>query len=133
MRFEVPQFIEIEDKIFGPFTWKQFVYLLGGAGATFLLFITLPFVLFVVAAAPVIALTAGLAFYQVNNRPFVVILEAFVGYFTGARLYLWRKEDKKPVLKNDASAEQPAYLPPTTNNIASLSRKLEINALGKKH
>jgi len=132
MRFEVPQFIEIEDKIFGPFTWKQFVYLLGGAGAVFLLFITLPFIIFVVAAAPVIALAAGLAFYQVNNRPFVVILEAFVGYFTGARLYLWQKTEKKPVAKADASAEQPSYLPPTTNNIASLSRKLEINALGKK-
>lgn len=133
MRFEVPQFIEIEDKIFGPFTWKQFVYLLGGAGAVFLLFITLPFILFLVAAAPVIALVCGLAFYQVNNRPFVVILEAFVGYFTGARLYLWQKEDKKPVLKADANPDQqPSYLPPTTNNIASLSRKLEINALGKK-
>jgi len=32
MRFEVPQFIEVEDKIFGPFTWKQFIYLMGGEG-----------------------------------------------------------------------------------------------------
>ncbi len=32
MRFEVPQFIDVEDKIFGPFTFKQFLYLAGGAG-----------------------------------------------------------------------------------------------------
>lgn len=131
MRFEVPQFIDIEDKIFGPFTWKQFVYLLGGGGATFILFITLPFVLFVVAAAPVIALSVALAFYEVNNRPFVVLLEAFVGYFTGARLYLWKKVEKKAVAKAAEAVPKATYLPPGTSNLASLSRKLEINALGK--
>jgi hypothetical protein len=132
MRFEVPQFIDIEDKIFGPFTWKQFVYLIGGAGACFLLFVTLPFVLFVVAAAPIIALAAGLAFYQVNNRPFVVVLEAFFGYFTGARLYLWQKVEKKAAPKAEVAADKPTYLPPGTSNLSSLSRKLEINALGKQ-
>ncbi len=133
MRFEVPQFIDIEDKIFGPFTWKQFVYLLGGAGACFILFVTLPFVLFVVAAAPIIALSAGLAFYQVNNRPFVVLLEAFFSYFTGARLYLWQKVEKKAAPKKvEEAAQKPTYLPPGSSNLASLSRKLEINALGKQ-
>ena len=47
MRFEVPQFIEIEDKIFGPLTWKQFIYLAGGAGFGVIAFFLLPFVLFV--------------------------------------------------------------------------------------
>ena len=47
MRFEVPQFIEVEDKIFGPFTWKQFIYLAGGAGAAVTLYLMLPFFLFV--------------------------------------------------------------------------------------
>ena len=41
MRFEVPQFIEIEDKIFGPFTWKQFVYLAGGVGLAAVIFFSL--------------------------------------------------------------------------------------------
>ena len=45
MRFEVPQFIEIEDKIFGPFTWKQFVYLGGGIGLAAVIFFTMPFLL----------------------------------------------------------------------------------------
>ncbi|TSC80302.1 MAG: hypothetical protein G01um101429_152 [Parcubacteria group bacterium Gr01-1014_29] len=31
-QFQVPQFIEVEDKIFGPLTTKQFFYLLGGGG-----------------------------------------------------------------------------------------------------
>ncbi|MFM2424198.1 MAG: hypothetical protein RLZZ70_589, partial [Candidatus Parcubacteria bacterium] len=38
MQFEVPQFIEIEDKIFGPLTWKQFLYVGGGLSMTAVLF-----------------------------------------------------------------------------------------------
>src|SRR5687767_12035330 len=129
MRFEVPQFIEIEDKIFGPFTWKQFVYLLGGAGLSFIFFALFPFPIFLLLATPIIALTAALAFYQVNNRPFALMLESFLGYFARARLYLWRKQDKKP--KARANAAPQTYLPPTTTSLASLSRKLEINALNK--
>ncbi len=131
MRFEIPQFIEIEDKIFGPLTWKQFVYVLGGAGATFLLFVTLPFFVFIIVAAPVVALAAGLAFLKVNNRPFSSLLESVFSYFTGSRLYLWKKTDKKPVAKE--GEEKQTYLPPASSTLASLSRKLEINALQKKH
>jgi hypothetical protein len=29
MEYQVPQFIEVEDKIFGPLTWKQFIYWVG--------------------------------------------------------------------------------------------------------
>jgi hypothetical protein len=29
MQFRVPQFIDIEDKLFGPLTFKQFIYLAG--------------------------------------------------------------------------------------------------------
>ena len=38
MQFKVPQFLDIEDKIFGPFTFKEFVYLAGGAGLCFILY-----------------------------------------------------------------------------------------------
>ncbi len=130
MRFEVPQFIEIEDKIFGPFTWKQFVYLLGGAGALFMLFVLLPFFIFIILAIPIAGLSASLAFYRVNNRPFITILESFVRYLVGSRLYLWKKTPPKEIGARQGHSE--TYLPPTQSSIASLSRKLETNALRKK-
>ncbi|HMA77641.1 MAG TPA: PrgI family protein, partial [Candidatus Paceibacterota bacterium] len=71
MRFEVPQFIEVEDKIFGPFTWRQFIYLIGGGGIAAVLFITNGF-LFLFIGLPIGALAILLAFYPVNNRPFSV-------------------------------------------------------------
>lgn len=131
MRFEVPQFIEIEDKIFGPFTWRQFVYLLGGAGALFMLFVLLPFFLFILIGGPLAALTASLAFYQVNNRPFIHTLESLVLYLLSKRLYLWKKSPIK-VQKTAVAGPPQTYLPPSKSNLASMSRKLEINAMQKK-
>lgn len=131
MRFEVPQFIEVEDKIVGPFTWRQFVYLAGGIGAGIIGYILLPFVLFILVSGPIIALAAVLAFYPVNNRPFSVFLESVARYITSARLYLWKKQDAT-LTAQAAKGPVPLYTPPASNTIASLARKLELHALQKE-
>lgn len=92
MDYQVPQFIEVEDKIFGPFTLKQFIYIAGGAGLVAVLVFTLPLMLAIILSIPVIALSLALAFYKVNNKPFVEMLEAGFSYYIGKRLYLWKKE-----------------------------------------
>jgi hypothetical protein len=134
MRFEVPQFIEIEDKIFGPLTWRQFLYLGGGVGAAVVMFLRLPFVLFVVFGVPLAMLAGALAFYPVNSRPFSYFLEAIVSYISGNRLYLWRKEDT--VYKNDTAATG-AYPHQSRKRdpggISSLARRLELQAIEKKN
>ncbi|OHB00440.1 MAG: hypothetical protein A3E94_00470 [Candidatus Zambryskibacteria bacterium RIFCSPHIGHO2_12_FULL_44_12b] len=94
MRFQVPQFIEVEDKIFGPFTFKQFVYLAGGAGIVVMCFSILPKFLAFLVAVPVVALALALTFFQVNNKPFVFILEALVKYVMSNKLYVWKKDQK---------------------------------------
>ncbi len=105
MQFQVPQFIEVEDKIFGPLTLKQFIYLVGGAGIVFALYTFLPFFLVLIVGAPVAALAVGLAFYKVNNRPLVDVIESAVSYFFSHRLYVWKKGEKQAV---GAAAEAPA-------------------------
>ena len=91
MRYQVPQFIEIEDKIFGPLTLKQFIYVAGGGGLCLVFFSLLPFYLTVVLSIPVIAASLGLAFYQVNGRPMILAVEHAFGYFIGHKLYLWKQ------------------------------------------
>jgi len=81
MEYQVPQFIDVEDKIFGPFTLRQFIYLAGGAGLCVIIFFTLPFFVAVLLALPVIAFTAALAFYRINNKPFIEIVEAAATFF----------------------------------------------------
>ncbi len=136
MRFEVPQFIEIEDKIFGPLTWRQFLYLGGGLGMAIVLFLRLPFLIFVFTGVPLALLAGALAFYPVNNRPFSFFLEAIVNYFSQKRLYLWRKEE---MLYKVTEAEKPApeLFEPTirtkkTGDLSSLARRLELQAIEKK-
>ncbi len=94
MRFQVPQFIEIEDKIFGPLTIKQFIYIAGGAGLSFILFrfLYLPIAILLIVA--VIGLSLALAFYQINNKPLIYIAQSAFGYFVSNKLYLWKKKDK---------------------------------------
>ena len=136
MRFEVPQFIEIEDKIFGPLTWKQFIYIAGGAGVMAVLFFFTPFLVFVLIGVPIGGLTFLLTFYPVNNRPFSLFLESAVSYFKNSKLYLWRKSGSG-VYKGAAieAGSTPAYMPPVggTDHIASLSRRLEMKAIQKQN
>lgn len=109
MQYQVPQFIEIEDKIFGPLTIKQFVYLAGGAGLCLIFFTLLPLYLTVVLSIPVMAFAAALAFYQINGRPFIVALEHAFGYFLGGKLYLWKQREAAPI-KEAATPAAPATL-----------------------
>lgn len=104
MRFQVPQFIEVEDKIFGPFTFRQFIYLAGGAGMSFVIYSLLPFFIAVFLIVPVAALSLGLAFYKVNNRPFIAILEAALQYALKNKLYIWKKEERKPEQKKEVES-----------------------------
>lgn len=92
MQFQVPQFIEVEDKIIGPFTIKQFFYLLGGAGGSYLLWVFLPSFLAVIFIIPVAGLALALAFYKVNNRPFINTLQAALMYFLKGNLYIRSKK-----------------------------------------
>lgn len=95
MRFQVPQFIEVEDKIFGPLTLKQFIYLAGGGGLSFLVYVLLKN--FIFALIPIILIlttSAAFAFYKVYNRSFVNIAESAFKYYTGAKLYIWKKQEK---------------------------------------
>ncbi|HEY9586334.1 MAG TPA: PrgI family protein [Candidatus Paceibacterota bacterium] len=109
MRFQVPQFIEVEDKIFGPFTFKQFIYLAGGAGMIVIAFSLLPKFFAFMAAVPIAALSLALTFYRVNNRPFISILEAFFKYFTSKKLFIWKtgtREDKKQLITDNKQERQ---------------------------
>ena len=95
MRFQVPQFINIEDKILGPFTIKQFVYLVGGIGMVYILYHFLPFWIAVFFIAPVAVFALALAFAKPNGKPFIFLVQAAIQYALSGRLYLWKRVPKK--------------------------------------
>ncbi len=95
MRYQVPQFIDVEDKIVGPLSIKQFLYLAGGGGAIYLSFAWLPVYLAIFPAAIFGGLGVCLAFVRVNNRPFIDLVEAGFHYILTPRLYVWRRSHQK--------------------------------------
>ena len=98
MQFQVPQFIEVEDKIVGRLTLKQFLYLAGGAGAVIALYIYIPYkIVAILLIIPIAAFSLALTFYRINNRPFIDVVQSFFYYSIGSKLYLWKKAEKKPV------------------------------------
>ena len=103
MRFQVPQFIEVEDKIFGPLTLKQFVYLAGGIGISFVMYEFLPFIIAIPIIFVILVLSAALAFWKINNKPFIYVMEAAFKYFVSSKLYIWKKEERKVAQKDLAN------------------------------
>lgn len=66
----MPQFIDVEDKIIGPITTRQFIILLVGAliiGIGYKLF---DFSLFITFGLIMFAITGTFAFLRINGRPF---------------------------------------------------------------
>ncbi len=132
MEYQVPQFIEVEDKIFGPLTLKQFIYLAGGAGLAAGLVLYLPPVLGVMLALPIAGLAIGLAFYKVNGKPLIDLIEAGFSYYLSHRLYLWKKQPKAPeapiALSTRVSMGEAGVRPKldlTTNRLRELAFSLD--------
>ena len=94
MRFEVPQYIDVEDKIFGPFTFRQFAYMVGGLGLVYLIWNLLPVYFAIPLIIPVGGLSIAMAFVKVNGKPLINVMEAGFMYTIRKKLYLWKKEEK---------------------------------------
>lgn len=139
MQYQVPQFIEVEDKIFGPFTFRQFIYLAGSAGITAALVLSLPFFIGLLVSIPFIALGLALAFVKINQKPFIEVLESAFFYFTNGKMYLWRKQGSTAKKKEEAvqaTAAQPKVkVPPqeAMQKIRSLAWSLDIKDQDNLH
>lgn len=111
MQFKVPQFLDIEDKIFGPFTFRQFVYLAGGAGLCFVFYRLLGLFWGAIPILFVGTIAGLLTFYRPNNKPFIFMLESAFKYLTQNKLYIWKKDtsEQGPQTKKAPAPEQTLY------------------------
>jgi hypothetical protein len=115
MQFQVPQNLDLEDKIVGPMTLTQFLYVLGGGLVDYLLFQTLArdyFALFLLFGIPIALLALGLAFFKVQEQPLTHFISCAIIYFTRPKLRIWQRIDIfKPILtappKKEKKEEEP--------------------------
>ncbi len=117
-QFQVPQFINIEDRIIGPLTLKQFFYLLGAVAVGLIGWRFLYFPLFIIFAVPIVGLLGAMAVGKVDGRPFPVVFMNAINYFSKPHLYLWKQshsQEKKP------GKEMPVP-PPQDNPLLTLNK-----------
>ncbi|MBI3273823.1 MAG: PrgI family protein [Candidatus Colwellbacteria bacterium] len=95
MQFQVPQFIETEDKIVGPLTLKQFLYLAAAGIIAFLLFFALQFWLWLIITSVLAIISSALALVKVNGRPMIVFVSSAFSYIWNPKLYTLQQTPAK--------------------------------------
>ncbi len=112
MQFPVPQFTEVEDKVIGPLTVKQFVIILVASACTFVAYSTTKDYYLTGTVGFVLGVPALiLAFGQFNGRPVYASAIAMINYWTRPKFFIFRKEMEYVVVPEVKDIEQPKPTP----------------------
>lgn len=105
MKFQVPQFIETEVKLVGPFTLKQFLWLTFGAVLIYVLYLAVQRVVFFILAIPIGALFGSLAFVTVNGAPLFNYISYAISFALNPKKYVYKKFEAPANYTNFSSIE----------------------------
>lgn len=128
-QFLVPQFIDVEDKIIGPITTRQFVLMLVATLLMFIEFQLARFWFFVVQAGITFIVFGVLAFMKINGMPFHYFLLNLFQTLKRAGLRIWDKKLDDSTLKElmivgtEKKEEKETFTPKTysTSHLSKLS------------
>ncbi|MDR2063566.1 MAG: PrgI family protein [Candidatus Nomurabacteria bacterium] len=108
--YKVPQDVEADDKLLGPFSFRQFVYLFVAVGLCALewLFISLGGLMIFLAIfpLPVIVLFGALALPLKKDQPMETYLAAIVSFYLKPKVRLWKADGKEHVITITAPKKQ---------------------------
>jgi len=104
MATKIPQNIDKEDKLVGPLTLKQFLYILGASSLIFVIhqyYVDgyLYFTEFIIISVLISALALSLAFFKINGRPFIVFLGHTIAYIFAPKIRFWAPDNKTSIAK----------------------------------
>jgi len=114
MQFIVPQFIDVEDKIIGPISVRQFITFLAGGAIIFIdyqLFYKTNFWLFALTGIILFAITGLFAFLKVNGRPFHYFLLNIFNTFKDPRFRVWNKMSAKETKVRKEKIKPQEFIP----------------------
>lgn len=107
----VPQFIDVEDKIIGPVTVRQFIEMVVGGLVILLFYQLFIFPVFVGLSLLVMGLTLVIAFVKINGQPFHLFLLNFFQTLKSPKLKVWKKIFLEAELKEEKIKETTTPLP----------------------
>jgi len=129
MQYKVPQHVDIEDKVIGALTIRQFVIVLIGVGVIGLLKVVMVAPLDILFWPIAFVLGAGIgaiAFAKYGDQNMEVFLFSAIKTFINPRKRVWQKEPYKPEEHKDEKPVQKAEEPKDSRiNIADAEGSLE--------
>ncbi len=130
MAVKIPQNVDKEDKLVGPLTLKQFLYVLGGSA---LMFATwqyhlagyLFFIEFILISLVISVLMLTLAFVKINGRPFIIFLSNAFIYMFAPKQRFWSRHNHISIKKLKIADTVLSPTKPQTNEGEVTYGKLE--------
>lgn len=123
-QYTVPQFIDAEDKIFGPITTRQFIIFIVAAMVSGISYKVFDFSLFILVTIIIFGISLVIGFVKVNGRPFHFFVVTMVQTFKKPRLRVWRNRPENVVEETVVAAKTETYnkKPPiSSSRLAELS------------
>lgn len=114
----VPQFIDVEDKIIGPLSVRQFIILLIDFALVFGAYKLFDFSLFLFSSIIIVVVGFVFAFIKINGSPFHYFLLNLLQTIKRQRLRVWNKE-AEPSEEFDLTPVFQVASQPLTRNISS--------------
>ena len=95
MRFKVPKNVDIEDRIVGPLTWKQFLWFLGAGIILFVLWKIVDQSLFIMLTIIIVLTASAFAFIKPSGKTLLSFLINVLLYNTKNKQYVWERKKHK--------------------------------------
>lgn len=102
-RYEIPQFIDVENRIIGPITFRQLIYFFAVAALLAIFWFLLKPLYFFLLAIPTVIITLMFAFLRIEGRSFFSFFLALFQYMFQPQTFIW-KRSQPDIEKESAQA-----------------------------
>lgn len=118
-QYVVPQFIDVEDKIIGPITVRQFIILIIAGLIMFVEYKLSDITMFLAVGIPTLIVFCMIAFLRVNSMPFHYFFLNLITTLKEPKIRIWSRQPKT-AMDNNTGANKTQALLPTFRHKATL-------------
>jgi len=126
MNFVLPQFIEMEAKIVGPLTLKQFAFVGIGGTISLLIYYSLSKIMMPLAIslmALIMGISIALAFVKINGITLPTVIQHYLRFSMSPRIYLWKNFELPNQLLTTTQEKIVIQKAPTSIKIEATTKK----------
>lgn len=97
MQYQVPHFLETEQRIWGPFTFNTFVILIGVGGVLAIIYFTqiVGYITWIIISVVAVLITLALMFGSYNGRGLYLVISDFFFHLVKDRRHTWEGAEIK--------------------------------------